>query len=106
MENPIVLDTAVVLTAALLFVWLRGKKSSAAPLPPGPKKLPLLGNLLDMPTEREWVKFTAWGNQFGMFSHIPVCRLLTSPCRKFGLGIGVWTELHNCQLSQDCRRNA
>ena len=68
MESPKVLDAAVVLSAAILFVWLRGKKSSAAPLPPGPKKLPFLGNLLDMPAEREWEKFTTWGNQFGIYS--------------------------------------
>ena len=68
MESPNVLDAGVVLTAVLLFVWLRGNKPSAAPLPPGPKKLPLLGNLLDMPTEREWLKFSTWGNQFGMYS--------------------------------------
>ena len=68
MESPNVLNAAAVLTAAaLLLVWHCGKKPSAA-LPPGPKKLPLLGNLLDMPTEREWIKFTTWGNQFGMYS--------------------------------------
>lgn len=76
MESPNILDAAVVLTAALIFVWLRGKKSSATPLPPGPKKLPLLENLLDMPTEREWVKFTKWGNQFGMYSRIICASLL------------------------------
>jgi len=59
-------DATVVLTAVLLFLWVRGNKTSAAPLPPGPKKLPLLENLLDMPTEQEWLKFTTWAGQYGM----------------------------------------
>ena len=63
------LDVAGVLIPVLLILWLRARRSSAMRLPPGPKKLPVLGNLLDMPTERPWLKFAAWGNQYGR-----VCR--------------------------------
>ncbi|KAJ2922909.1 hypothetical protein H1R20_g14169, partial [Candolleomyces eurysporus] len=35
------------------------------PLPPGPKRLPLLGNLLDMPTGQEWFTFADWGKKWG-----------------------------------------
>src|ERR1700749_4872496 len=41
------------------------------PSPPGPKGLPLLGNLLDMPTEQEWVKFSKWGETYGKFYPMP-----------------------------------
>jgi len=34
-------------------------------LPPGPKGLPLLGNLLDMPSEQEWLTFSRWGEVWG-----------------------------------------
>jgi len=34
-------------------------------LPPGPKGLPLVGNLLDMPVEREWLTFARWGEVWG-----------------------------------------
>ncbi|KAH8806862.1 cytochrome P450 [Flagelloscypha sp. PMI_526] len=39
--------------------------SSNTPLPPGPKGLPLLGNLLDMPTQEEWKTFSEWGRKYG-----------------------------------------
>jgi hypothetical protein len=38
-----------------------------APLPPGPKGLPLLGNVLDMPTEKEWLTFAEWGEAWGIY---------------------------------------
>ena len=34
-------------------------------LPPGPKGLPLVGNILDMPVEREWLTFARWGEVWG-----------------------------------------
>jgi hypothetical protein len=36
-----------------------------APLPPGPKGLPLLGSALDFPTEKEWLVFREWGRTWG-----------------------------------------
>ncbi|KAF8635472.1 hypothetical protein AX15_000445 [Amanita polypyramis BW_CC] len=60
----VLLDITVVLSALLLFLRIT-KRRPSAPLPPGPKKLPLLGNLLDMPTELEWLKFTEWANRYG-----------------------------------------
>ncbi|KAF8348622.1 cytochrome P450 [Amanita rubescens] len=65
-------DATVVLSAVLLFLWFRGNKTSGPPLPPGPKKLPLLGNLLDMPTEHEWLKFTTWAGQYGNMVSVSV----------------------------------
>jgi len=34
-------------------------------LPPGPKGLPILGNVLDVPAVRQWETFRDWGNQYG-----------------------------------------
>lgn len=36
-----------------------------AQLPPGPKRLPLIGNLLDMPSEMAYVRFREWSNIHG-----------------------------------------
>jgi hypothetical protein len=44
----------ILLSFGLIFyVYSKTHKRSSLPLPPGPKKLPLLGNLLDFPTSHE-----------------------------------------------------
>ena len=34
-------------------------------LPPGPRKLPLLENTLDLPAKYEWLTFSKWGQLYG-----------------------------------------
>jgi hypothetical protein len=52
--------------AVFVFSWLmRRKPSSGLPLPPGPKPLPLIGNLLDMPQEKDWKTFHEWSERYG-----------------------------------------
>ena len=40
-------------------------KRNPAPLPPGPKPLPVLGNLFDLPIENPWVTYAEWSKSFG-----------------------------------------
>ena len=45
-----------------------GTSHKGLSLAPGPKPLPLIGNLLDVPTKREWETITQWGKQYGAWS--------------------------------------
>lgn len=56
----------VCLTPAVCFFFYRPRRN--APFPPGPKGLPLAGNLLDMPSEKEWLTFAKWGEIYGITS--------------------------------------
>ncbi|KAL1945441.1 hypothetical protein VTO73DRAFT_2292 [Trametes versicolor] len=55
---------------ALRGIWLR--KASKNPLPPGPRGLPLLGNLFDMPRHSAWLRFSEWSKEFGDVVHLRV----------------------------------
>ncbi|KAJ3754463.1 cytochrome P450 [Lentinula raphanica] len=35
------------------------------PLPPGPKRLPIVGNALDYPTVHPWIKYAEWSRDYG-----------------------------------------
>ncbi|KAJ6529442.1 cytochrome P450 [Mycena vulgaris] len=51
--------------AGALFEYLRLKrKSSKLPLPPGPPKLPLVGNLFDVPSSFEWETYLEWSKTY------------------------------------------
>ena len=64
MAALIFLDIVAIVFGLILVKKILTKSSSA--LPPGPSKLPILENLLDMPTTHEWVTFAEWGKKWGM----------------------------------------
>ncbi|KAJ7480162.1 cytochrome P450 [Mycena galericulata] len=57
---------------ALVVVSRHLNRWSTPPPPPGPTGLPLLGNILDMPSEKEWLKFSSWGETYGDISSVSV----------------------------------
>ncbi|KAE9397655.1 cytochrome P450 [Gymnopus androsaceus JB14] len=61
--NPAITVAAVL--GLVFLAWHRNRGSThKLPLPPGPKKLPLLGNILDMPSSFQWIKFSQWAEKF------------------------------------------
>ncbi|KAJ7804522.1 cytochrome P450 [Mycena olivaceomarginata] len=56
------LCSILVLSCILLVCSIRNRSRLA--LPPGPKKLPLVGNFFDMPTSEEWKTYQRWSREF------------------------------------------
>ncbi|KAJ6560597.1 cytochrome P450 [Mycena vulgaris] len=50
--------------AATLYALYRRRNRSRLPLPPGPPKLPLVGNLFDVPTDSQWETYARWSKEY------------------------------------------
>ncbi|KAJ7821598.1 cytochrome P450, partial [Mycena olivaceomarginata] len=55
---------AALAAPALYLTWLHSASRSRLPLPPGPRQLPLVGNLFDMAT-RPWEACMGWSKKYG-----------------------------------------
>ena len=54
---------ALILGTLGVFVGYWSGQRQRRHLPPGPKKLPLIGNLLSMPSRVEWETYAKWGKE-------------------------------------------
>ncbi len=59
------LGAALVLSLA---VSVYTNKSRKLPLPPGPRPLPFVGNLFNVPKERAFLGYSKWASDYGTFS--------------------------------------
>ncbi|KAH9477593.1 Cytochrome P450 monooxygenase 98 [Psilocybe cubensis] len=62
--EPQLIVAAIIPLAILGFFVFKQRSKSRLPLPPGPPKLPLLGNLLDCPLKFQWETFQTWGKKY------------------------------------------
>lgn len=62
-STPILAGLASLLVA--LFIWFRKPKASTASLPPGPKPVPVLGNIRDLTAKELWLPAAQWAKQYG-----------------------------------------
>ncbi|KAJ8495679.1 hypothetical protein ONZ45_g12756 [Pleurotus djamor] len=67
----------VLLTLPVLLRLLRSKSRTGLSLPPGPKRLPIIGNLLVMPKTYQWAKYAQWSKEYN--SDIVYLEVLTNP---------------------------
>lgn len=70
---------ALLVSVTLLVYYAHVRRMKRSQLPPGPPQLPIIGNLLDMPTEYPWVKYREWGQQYRE-SRYPLLPLSSQPC--------------------------
>ncbi|KAF9479694.1 cytochrome P450 [Pholiota conissans] len=62
MPGPIVITSLAYLLAAFAALYMSRKRN---PLPPGPKGLPLIGNLHELPYEYPWLTYAQWAKKYG-----------------------------------------
>ncbi|PPQ66787.1 hypothetical protein CVT24_008696 [Panaeolus cyanescens] len=62
-ESNVAVFLLSILLCVLIYLRLQRKRSHQH-LPPGPPKLPILGNFLDIPTSFEWEVYAKWGQQY------------------------------------------
>ena len=66
-HQSLFLSGGIVLLVFLFWMFAseRGAKSRGLPFPPGPKPLPLVGNLHQVNTAEPWLTYTAWKKTYG-----------------------------------------
>ncbi|KAG8884278.1 hypothetical protein FRB98_002518 [Tulasnella sp. 332] len=70
---PISSLLAIALVLNLAIIWYIFKHSRRSIRhPPGPRGIPILGNLLQMPTSSHWLKFADWARKYGPLTYVNV----------------------------------
>lgn len=87
---------------------LRSTRNKSPSLPPGPKGLPLVGNVLDIPTEKEWLTFARWGESWGMFICLTMysSAIFTTYFRRYLLCYCPWSTIDHPELCESRTRHA
>ena len=67
MLSPILYEIVLAVVAAISVAYLKDRTGRRRlPYPPGPIRLPIVGNLFNMPSREEWVTYAEWSKDCGM----------------------------------------
>ncbi|KAH9849795.1 cytochrome P450 [Lenzites betulinus] len=70
-QPPLAWTGVAVVVFLLIRAYIKSRKyPRCLPLPPGPKAVPILGNVLDLPLSKQWLAFDTWGDKYGDVLHI------------------------------------
>ena len=72
---------------SLVILSLR-KGRRRLPYPPGPRRLPILGNLFSMPSQEEWITYQKWSKDCGMTGRPVQARCIHRLCALLSLFSG------------------
>jgi hypothetical protein len=61
----------------LTFVTVYSRRQKRFPVPPGPKGLPIVGNIFQFPRKKEWEVYAEWAKLYGQYSSSSFAGLLT-----------------------------
>ena len=54
-----------------LYLWSRSRKANATlPVPPGPKPLPVIGNIFNLTPKELWLRMTEWARPYGEYGQL------------------------------------
>ncbi|THU94381.1 cytochrome P450 [Dendrothele bispora CBS 962.96] len=67
---PLLLLFALVVVVAVRV--FRAPRTPSIPLPPGPKPVPILGNILDLTPKELWLRATSWSKHYGELVYLHV----------------------------------
>ncbi|KAI6042914.1 cytochrome P450 [Pisolithus marmoratus] len=63
--SPLFVSTACIIVAGLCFAIRITRKKSGLPYPPGPRQLPIVGNVFDIDLKEPYLTYTEWSKTYG-----------------------------------------
>lgn len=108
MLTPLIQASCALLVLVLLrrlHTWAWGSSPTRLPLPPGPRGLPIVGNIRDVPSMPTWVTYKKWSDTYGRetFS-VKFPMLISNTTCRFACSQpqNLWAHHRRSQYSSSC----